>query len=123
MPRVEERILALLCHLANRWGHVTRDGVTLNLPITHEVLGLLIGARRPTVSLALRALTDQNLLRRRDDLWVLPRHSNSWPESGIPHRSFSQTRTDGHPDSPSAGHGDLAWPPAEDPEHPSTHAN
>jgi CRP/FNR family transcriptional regulator, cyclic AMP receptor protein len=84
MPRVEERILALLCHLAHRWGHVTPDGVTLTLPVTHELLGSLIGARRPTVSLAIRALTEQHLLRRRDEIWILPPDCRTWQASGIP---------------------------------------
>jgi len=84
MPRVEERILALLCHLAHRWGHVTPDGVTLTLPITHELLGSLIGARRPTVSLALRALDEQRLLRRREEIWILSPDCSTWPTSGIP---------------------------------------
>jgi CRP/FNR family cyclic AMP-dependent transcriptional regulator len=85
MPRVEERILALLCHLAGRWGRVTADGVTLTLPVTHETLGALIGARRPTVSLALVALDQQRLLTRREDrTWVLPADSVRWPTTGIP---------------------------------------
>jgi hypothetical protein len=85
MSRVEERILALLCHLAGRWGHVTTEGVTLALPVTHEVLGALIGARRPTVSLALLALDQQQLLRRREDrTWVLPADSVQWPTTGVP---------------------------------------
>jgi CRP/FNR family cyclic AMP-dependent transcriptional regulator len=85
MPRVEERILALLCHLAGRWGHVTADGVTLTLPVTHETLGALIGARRPTVSLALVALDQQRLLTRREDRsWLLPANSVQWPIVGVP---------------------------------------
>ena len=85
MPRVEERILALLCHLASRWGHVTANGVTLSLPVTHETLGALIGARRPTVSLALLALDQQQLLSRREDrTWLLPADSVQWPTTGIP---------------------------------------
>ena len=85
MPRVEERILALLCHLAGRWGHVTANGVTLSLPVTHETLGALIGARRPTVSLALVALDQQRLLSRREDrTWLLPADSVGWPTTGVP---------------------------------------
>jgi CRP-like cAMP-binding protein len=85
MPRVEERLLALMCHLAGRWGHVTADGVTLSLPVTHEMLGGLIGARRPTVSLAVAALDQQQLLHRRaDGAWLLPAESVHWPDSGVP---------------------------------------
>jgi CRP-like cAMP-binding protein len=85
MPRVEERILALLCHLALRWGRVTPDGVALTLPLTHATLGALVGARRPTVSLALVALAHQQLARRRDDgTWVLPADCREWPTTGVP---------------------------------------
>jgi hypothetical protein len=85
MPRVEDRILALLCHLAGRWGRVTSDGVTLTLPVTHELLGALIGSRRPTVSLALKALDQELLLVRRDDgTWLLPVDATQWPTSGTP---------------------------------------
>src|SRR4051794_10011687 len=55
-PRVEERLLALFLHLADRFGTVTRDGVVVSLRLTHQAIGRLIGARRPTVTLALRAL-------------------------------------------------------------------
>ena len=119
LPRVEERVLALLCNLAHRWGHVTPEGITLNLPMTHERLGSLIGARRPTVSLALRALTGQRLLRRCEDVWILPSDSNSWPTSGIPYRSFSLTCIDERRDGTSEDHGDPAWP-AENPEYPTS---
>jgi CRP/FNR family cyclic AMP-dependent transcriptional regulator len=97
MPRVEERILALLCHLAHRWGHVTPDGITLTLPMTHELLGSLIGARRPTVSLAIRALTEQRLLRRHDDIWILPPDCSTWPASGIPRGPVDELPSGRHP--------------------------
>ena len=85
MPRVEERVLALLSHLALQWGHVTPDGVTLQLPLTHELLGALIGARRPTVSLALTSLAQEGLVSRRDDgTWLLPLTCREWPETGVP---------------------------------------
>ena len=85
MPRVEDRLLALLCHLACRWGHVTPDGVTVRLPITHEVLGRLAGARRPTVTLALTALKEQHLLRRQSaGTWLLPSDCHDWLTDGLP---------------------------------------
>jgi CRP/FNR family cyclic AMP-dependent transcriptional regulator len=72
LPRVHERVLALLTHLATRWGRVTPDGVTLVLPVTHEVLGRLVGAQRPTVSLALTELRDDGLVvRLRGGRWLL----------------------------------------------------
>jgi CRP/FNR family cyclic AMP-dependent transcriptional regulator len=72
LPRVEERILALFWHLADRWGVVRSDGVVVRLALTHTVVGDLVGARRPTVSLALQTLAKDGLLRRdAADAWLL----------------------------------------------------
>lgn len=56
---VETRVLIVLWEFAARWGHVRPDGVHLRLGLTHETLARLIGARRPSVTTALRALHDQ----------------------------------------------------------------
>jgi CRP-like cAMP-binding protein len=72
LPRVDQRLLAFFGHLAERWGRVASIGVVIPLQLTHETLGRLIGARRPTVSLALKELHNDNMLERRDDgAWVL----------------------------------------------------
>ena len=73
LPRVDQRLLAFFGHLAERWGRVSPSGVIVPLQLTHEMLGRLIGARRPTVSLALKELGAERLLeRRRDGAWLLP---------------------------------------------------
>ncbi len=56
---VELRILAMLWHLAGLYGKVTPGGVLLPLRLSHAAIGRLIGARRPTVTLALRVLGEQ----------------------------------------------------------------
>lgn len=71
LPRVEDRIHALLWLLAERWGHITAHGVTLRLHLTHELIGQLVGAKRPTVSLALKQLEEQAAVRRQPDGWLL----------------------------------------------------
>ena len=72
LPRVDLRLLAFFGHLGERWGRVTPTGVLLPLHLTHETLGRLIGARRPTVSLALKDLAAGNMLERRQDgAWLL----------------------------------------------------
>jgi CRP/FNR family transcriptional regulator, cyclic AMP receptor protein len=72
LPRVEDRVHRLLWHLADRRGRVTSEGVIVPLPVTQEQLGRLVGARRPTVSLALRGLRERGLVSRRsDDEWLL----------------------------------------------------
>jgi hypothetical protein len=73
LPRVEQRIVTLLWYVSERWGRVTADGVSVTLPLNHSRLGQLVGARRPTVSLALKELDSQDLVHRRDDgTWLLP---------------------------------------------------
>ena len=73
LPRVEQRVLAFFAYLAERWGRVSSSGLIIPLHLTHEGLGRLIGARRPTVSLALKQLSALELLVRREDgSWLLP---------------------------------------------------
>ena len=72
LTRVDRRLLALLWHLAERWGRVSGDGVVVPLALTHRILGQLVGARRPTVSTALGELAARNeLIRRPDGSWLL----------------------------------------------------
>jgi CRP-like cAMP-binding protein len=76
LPTVEMRILATMWQLAERFGRVGADGVTLQLRLTHQLIGRLVGARRSTVTLALGALAEAGDLHRRDDgTWVLNRES------------------------------------------------
>jgi CRP/FNR family cyclic AMP-dependent transcriptional regulator len=71
LPRVQDRLLAMLWLLAESWGHVTPSGTTLSLSLTHETLGALVGARRPTVTLALRELAERGALVHQDRGWLL----------------------------------------------------
>src|SRR3954452_6850538 len=73
LPRVDQRLLAFFAYLSERWGRVAAQGVVIPLHLTHETLGRLIGARRPTVSLALKDLAADRLLERRNDdgSWLL----------------------------------------------------
>jgi hypothetical protein len=72
MPRVQDRLLLSFWLLAERWGKVGRDGVRITLPLTHEVLAMLIGARRPSVTVAARQLAEAGLLKRPTrDQWLL----------------------------------------------------
>jgi CRP/FNR family transcriptional regulator, cyclic AMP receptor protein len=71
LPRAEDRLLAMLWELAAQFGHVAGDGVHVGASLTHEVLGTLIGARRPTVSLALVGLIERGVLRGEPGAWIL----------------------------------------------------
>lgn len=70
--RVDDRLLLTLWHLAERWGRVRPEGITLPLPLSHQRLADLVGAHRPSVTKALGELTDRGALSRRGDgVWVL----------------------------------------------------
>ncbi len=71
LPRVEDRVVAMLKLLSESWGKVTPGGIRLQLSLTHETLGRLIGARRPTVSLALKEFGKRNSVIRRDNGWLI----------------------------------------------------
>jgi hypothetical protein len=71
-PRVDVRILAALWETAQWWGEVTGDGVVVPLPLTHAMIGRIVGAERSTVSIALGELAASGQLNRRpDDSWLL----------------------------------------------------
>ena len=61
---VEERLLLLLWQLTELWGRKAKGGAVLPYRLSHQTLADLVGARRPTVTLALRGLTDRGLLQR-----------------------------------------------------------
>jgi CRP/FNR family cyclic AMP-dependent transcriptional regulator len=65
--RVEGRLLVLLWALSERWGVVTPQGVQLRLRLTHEAMGRLVGARRPSVTTAIGALTEAGAVERIED--------------------------------------------------------
>jgi CRP/FNR family cyclic AMP-dependent transcriptional regulator len=72
LRRVDTRLLVLLWHLADRWGHVQPEGVHVPLRLTHQTLGRLVGAQRPSVTTALRELTDAGRVRRCENgSWLL----------------------------------------------------
>jgi CRP/FNR family cyclic AMP-dependent transcriptional regulator len=72
LVRVQDRLVVLFMHLADRWGHVTREGIVLRLPLTHELIARLSGGRRPTVTTALGALRTRGVIGQPDDgVWLL----------------------------------------------------
>jgi hypothetical protein len=70
-PRIDTRLHMLLWELAERWGHVHRDGVHLPLRLTHSMLGELVAARRPTVTKALGELGQRSAAVWTGDHWLL----------------------------------------------------
>jgi CRP/FNR family transcriptional regulator, cyclic AMP receptor protein len=72
LTRVDDRLLALLWHLAERWGRVVPDGVALSLRLPHRTLAGMVGARRPSVTTAIGQLIARGDVERRSDgAWIL----------------------------------------------------
>lgn len=59
---LEERLLLLFALLAERWGKVTPQGVRVELPLTHDQLARMCGARRQSVCSAMGRLRQGGLL-------------------------------------------------------------
>ena len=71
-PRVDVRLVLLFWQLAERWGRVGPEGVTVPLPLTHHTLGRLIRAQRPSVTASLRHLAERRLIEREGaGAWLL----------------------------------------------------
>lgn len=71
LPRVEDRVMAVMWLLADSWGRVTPAGIRLPLSFSHETLGGLVGAQRPTVTLALIQLAERNSLIKQNGAWLI----------------------------------------------------
>ncbi len=73
LRHVHLRLLVLLWHLADRFGKVTPEGTHVPLPLSHSDLAELVGAARPSVSVALKQLSDAGWAWRHpsDGSWML----------------------------------------------------
>jgi len=72
LTRVDDRLLAMMWCLAERWGRVVPGGVLVSLRLSHRTLGGMIGARRPSVTTALGQLMARGEVERRaDGEWIL----------------------------------------------------
>lgn len=72
IPRTEDRLLLSLWQLADRFGRVTREGVHVPFPLTHQNMADMISTRRPSVTNALVELSrDGRVVRRSDRTWLL----------------------------------------------------
>jgi len=69
--RIEVRLHMLFWHLAERWGRVGTQGLTVALKLTHAVLADLVAAHRPSVSGALAELSKRGLVQPHDRGWLL----------------------------------------------------
>ena len=72
LTRVDDRLLALMWCLAERWGRVVPGGVLVSLRLSHRTLAAMVGARRPSVTTALGQLIARGKVERRTNgEWIL----------------------------------------------------
>lgn len=72
VSRIDERLELTLWQLAYRFGHVTRDGIVLELPITHSQMAEVLAAQRPSVSSAATRLQARGqVVRTARHRWLL----------------------------------------------------
>jgi CRP-like cAMP-binding protein len=90
LRRVDTRLLVLLWHMADRWGKVSPQGVLVPLNLTHQMLGRLVGAQRPSVTTALRQLAEEGRVSRSAD--------GTWMLHGDPPDTLERLREDGAAD-------------------------
>ncbi len=69
---IEDRLHALLWALAERWGELVPGGTLLEVNVPQAVLAEMVGARRPTVSMALGSLAERGLIEAQGQgSWLL----------------------------------------------------
>jgi CRP-like cAMP-binding protein len=94
LTRVDDRLLALLWCLAERWGRVAPGGVVVSLRLPHRTLAGMVGARRPSVTTALGQLIARGEVERRPDGgWLLlgdPPEAREKPVTDHPSIAFER---------------------------------
>lgn len=72
IPKISDRLAMTLWHLAERYGHVTPDGIRLSLPVTHAQLAGITASQRPSITSALKQLRTAGVVERTPDRsWLL----------------------------------------------------
>ncbi|MDQ6821174.1 MAG: helix-turn-helix domain-containing protein, partial [Actinomycetota bacterium] len=69
--KVEVRLHMLFWHLAERWGRVTREGVSVGVRLPHHILADMVAAQRPSVTTALSRLAQQGSVEWTEGRWLL----------------------------------------------------
>lgn len=73
-PRLSLRLHCMLWQLADRFGDAQAEGMVLRVPLCHQLLAWLAGARRPAISRAINELERAGRLAQRPDgTWWLGR--------------------------------------------------
>lgn len=66
-----ERVRRKLLQLARSYGHVVRDGIRIDFPVSHALLAEMVGSSRETVTRALDQLQRGGFVARRGSVYQL----------------------------------------------------
>lgn len=66
-----ERVERTLRQLACRYGHVTRNGIRIDFPVSHALLAEMIGSSRETVTRAVDELQRTGFVTRRGSTYLV----------------------------------------------------
>jgi CRP/FNR family transcriptional regulator, cyclic AMP receptor protein len=93
--QLDDRLLALLRHLAERWGQREGDRVHIPLRLSHELLADMTCAQRPSVSVAAKELTRRGVVDRgpRGSWILLPEPADTPPPSALAAATFASAAT------------------------------
>jgi CRP/FNR family transcriptional regulator, cyclic AMP receptor protein len=92
VTRVEDRLRLTLWHLASSWGRVTPEGVVVPFRLTHEVLGEIIGAQRPSVTVAMGDLQRSGqVIRNGDGAYILTGRADQALDAAYKHEGPLRT--------------------------------
>ncbi len=68
---VREKVLRMLLHLADKYGHPAENATEIELAITQQELADMVGASRVMVANVLKGLYDEGLVQRRDGRYAV----------------------------------------------------
>jgi CRP/FNR family transcriptional regulator, cyclic AMP receptor protein len=72
IPTITQRLSVTLWHLAERYGHMTPEGLRLSLPITHAQLAGITASQRPSITSSLKQLRAEGIVDRKPDRsWLI----------------------------------------------------
>jgi CRP-like cAMP-binding protein len=57
-----KRIAHMICYFARKFGTETKEGVQIEMPLTHQSIGEILNITRETVSTNIKGLRDRKLL-------------------------------------------------------------
>ena len=79
---LEERLYRVLVNVARQYGQKCPGGLLLDMPLTHEELGFLVGAHRVSITRALKRLKESGMVAQQNKFLII---NPAWQEDPALH--------------------------------------